>query len=163
MHGEHGLVCVASLEVFLVLLSIFQAIFDWSSIPMDFIDSSFAQLSEWTKQQLPPGVFTDFIAEGVISGLGGIVIFIPQIALLFMFISILEETGYMSRVVFLMDRGLRKFGLSGKSVVRLISGTACAIPAVMATRIAMVSLRRAKISGSMALRILCAVVVGPSW
>ena len=119
---------------FMILLSIFQAIFDWSSIPMDFIDSSFAQLSEWTKQQLPPGVFTDLIAEGVISGLGGIVIFIPQIAFLFMFISILEETGYMSRVVFLMDRGLRKFGLSGKSVVPLISGTACAIPAVMATR-----------------------------
>lgn len=119
---------------FMILLSIFQAIFDWSSIPMDFIDSSFAQLSEWTKQQLPPGVFTDLIAEGVISGLGGIVIFIPQIAFLFMFISILEETGYMSRVVFLMDRGLRKFGLSGKSVIPLISGTACAIPAVMATR-----------------------------
>lgn len=119
---------------FMILLSIFQAIFDWSSIPMDFIDSSFAQLSQWTKQQLPTGVFTDLIAEGVISGLGGIVIFIPQIAFLFMFISILEETGYMSRVVFLMDRGLRKFGLSGKSVVPLISGTACAIPAVMATR-----------------------------
>ena len=119
---------------FLILLTIFQAIFDWSSIPMDFIDSSFAHLSEWTKAQMPAGVLTDLIAEGVISGLGGIVIFIPQIAFLFLFISILEETGYMSRVVFLMDRGLRKFGLSGKSVVPLISGTACAIPAVMATR-----------------------------
>ena len=80
------------------------------------------------------GILTDLIAEGVISGLGGIVIFIPQIAFLFLFISVLEETGYMSRVVFLMDRSLRKFGLSGKSVVPLISGTACAIPAVMATR-----------------------------
>ena len=119
---------------FLILLTIFQAIFDWSSIPMDFIDSSFAHLSEWTKAQMPAGVLTDLIVEGVISGLGGIVIFIPQIAFLFLFISILEETGYMSRVVFLMDRGLRKFGLSGKSVVPLISGTACAIPAVMATR-----------------------------
>lgn len=119
---------------FLILLTIFQAIFDWSSIPMDFIDSSFAHLSEWTKAQMPAGVLTDLIVEGVISGLGGIVIFIPQIAFLFFFISILEETGYMSRVVFLMDRGLRKFGLSGKSVVPLISGTACAIPAVMATR-----------------------------
>ena len=106
---------------FLILLTIFQAIFDWSSIPMDFIDSSFAHLSEWTKAQMPAGVLTDLIAEGVISGLGGIVIFIPQIAFLFFFISILEETGYMSRVVFLMDRGLRKFGLSGKSVVPLIS------------------------------------------
>jgi ferrous iron transport protein B len=119
---------------FLILLIIFQAIFDWSSVPMDFIDSSFAHVSEWTKTRMPSGILTDLISEGVIPGLGGIVIFIPQIAFLFLFISILEETGYMSRVVFLMDRGLRKFGLSGKSVVPLISGTACAIPAVMATR-----------------------------
>ena len=119
---------------FLILLTIFQAIFDWSSVPMDFIDNSFAGLSEWLKLQLPSGILTDLITEGIISGLGGIVIFIPQIAFLFLFISILEETGYMSRVVFLMDRSLRKFGLSGKSVVPLISGTACAIPAVMATR-----------------------------
>ena len=119
---------------FLILLTIFQAIFDWSSVPMDFIDNSFAGLSEWLKLQLPSGILTDLITEGVISGLGGIMIFIPQIAFLFLFISILEETGYMSRVVFLMDRSLRKFGLSGKSVVPLISGTACAIPAVMATR-----------------------------
>ena len=119
---------------FLILLIIFQVIFDWSSVPMDFIDSSFAHVSEWTKTLMPSGILTDLISEGVIPGLGGIVIFIPQIAFLFLFISILEETGYMSRVVFLMDRGLRKFGLSGKSVVPLISGTACAIPAVMATR-----------------------------
>ena len=119
---------------FLILLMIFQAIFEWSSVPMDMIDSSFAQLSEWIKYQMPAGILTDLLAEGVISGLGGIVIFIPQIAFLFLFISVLEETGYMSRVVFLMDRGLRRFGLSGKSVVPLISGTACAIPAVMATR-----------------------------
>ncbi|MDA0200894.1 MAG: ferrous iron transport protein B [Bacteroidetes bacterium] len=119
---------------FLILLMIFQAIFEWSSVPMDMIDSSFAQLSEWIKNQMPAGILTDLLAEGVISGLGGIVIFIPQIAFLFLFISVLEETGYMSRVVFLMDRGLRRFGLSGKSVVPLISGTACAIPAVMATR-----------------------------
>ena len=119
---------------FLILLTIFQAIFEWSSVPMDMIDGSFAQLSEWIKNQMPAGILTDLLAEGVISGLGGIVIFIPQIAFLFLFISILEETGYMSRVVFLMDSGFRKFGLSGKSVVPLISGTACAIPAVMATR-----------------------------
>lgn len=119
---------------FLILLTIFQAIFDWSSVPMDFIDSSFARMSDWAKTQMPEGILTDLIVEGIISGLGGIVIFIPQIAFLFLFISILEETGYMSRVVFLMDRSLRKFGLSGKSVVPLISGTACAIPAVMATR-----------------------------
>ena len=119
---------------FLILLTIFQAIYDWSSIPMDFIDSTFASLSEWVKNAMPSGVFTNLLAEGIIPGLGGIVIFIPQIAFLFLFIAILEESGYMSRVVFLMDRVMRRFGLSGKSVVPLISGTACAIPAIMATR-----------------------------
>jgi len=118
----------------LILLTIFQAIYDWSSVPMDFIDAQFATASEWVKDTLPAGVFTNLIAEGVIAGIGGIVIFIPQIAFLFFFIAILEESGYMSRVVFLMDRIMRPFGLSGKSVVPLISGTACAIPAVMATR-----------------------------
>ncbi len=117
-----------------ILLLIFQAIYDWSSYPMDLIDSTFAFLGEWTKDVLPSGVFTNLISEGIIPGLGGIVIFIPQIAFLFLFISLLEESGYMSRVVFLMDRVMRRFGLSGKSVVPLVSGTACAIPAVMATR-----------------------------
>ena len=119
---------------FSILLLIFQAIFDWSTYPMDFIDNSFTLLSEWLKINLPPGVFSNLITEGIIPGLGGIVIFIPQIAFLFLFISILEESGYMSRVVFLMDRIMRRFGLSGKSVVPLVSGTACAIPAIMATR-----------------------------
>ncbi|WP_422106778.1 ferrous iron transport protein B [Winogradskyella sp.] len=118
----------------LILLLIFQAIYDWAQVPMDFIDNTFVSISEWAQRSLPAGAFTDLIAEGVIPGLGGIVIFIPQIAFLFLFISILEESGYMSRVVFLMDRVMRRFGLSGKSVVPLISGTACAIPAVMATR-----------------------------
>jgi ferrous iron transport protein B len=119
---------------FLILMLIFQSIFDWSSIPMDFIDSSFASLSAWAETVLPAGVLTNLIVQGIIPGLGGIIIFIPQIAFLFLFISILEESGYMSRVVFLMDKSMRKFGLSGKSVVPLISGTACAIPAIMATR-----------------------------
>ncbi len=119
---------------FSILLLIFQAIFDWSQYPMDFIDVQFANASEWIKNTLPPGVFTNLLAEGILAGIGGIVIFIPQIAFLFLFISLLEESGYMSRVVFLMDRLMRPFGLSGKSVVPLISGTACAIPAVMATR-----------------------------
>ena len=117
-----------------ILLLIFQAIYSWSSYPMDMIDAAFASLSEWTKNTFPNGAFTNLIAEGIVPGLGGIVIFIPQIAFLFLFISILEESGYMSRVVFLMDRIMRRFGLSGKSVVPLVSGTACAIPAVMATR-----------------------------
>lgn len=119
---------------FIILLTIFQAIYDWSSYPMDFIDEQFALASEWIKETLPEGAFTNLIAEGILAGIGGIVIFIPQIAFLFLFIALLEESGYMSRVVFLMDRIMRPFGLSGKSVVPLISGTACAIPAVMATR-----------------------------
>ena len=119
---------------FLVLFTIFQALYDWSSVPMDFIDTSFAQLSDWAKVNLPNWLAPNLIAEGVIPGLGGIVIFVPQIALLFLFIAILEETGYMSRVVFITDRVMRRFGLSGKSVIPLISGTACAIPAIMATR-----------------------------
>ena len=117
-----------------LLLLIFISIYDWSSVPMDYIDSLFARISQWVNVSLPAGLFTSLLAEGIIPGLGGIVIFIPQIAFLFLFISLLEESGYMSRVVFLMDRGLRRFGLSGKSVIPLISGTACAIPAVMATR-----------------------------
>lgn len=117
-----------------ILLLIFQAIYDWSSYPMDFIDDTFVLLSELVKNNFPQGSFTNLISEGIIPGLGGIVIFIPQIAFLFLFISILEESGYMSRVVFLMDRSMRRFGLSGKSVVPLVSGTACAIPAVMASR-----------------------------
>lgn len=119
---------------FVILLSIFQALFDWSSVPMDAIDATFAQLSDWAKTSLPSWMAPNLIAEGIIPGLGGIVIFVPQIAMLFLFISILEETGYMSRVVFITDRVMRRFGLSGKSVIPLISGTACAIPAIMATR-----------------------------
>jgi len=117
-----------------ILFLIFQSVFDWSSVPMDFIDEQFASLSSWTAENLPAGKLTDLIAQGIIPGIGGVVIFIPQIAFLFLFISLLEESGYMSRVVFLMDKGMRRYGLSGKSVVPLISGTACAIPAIMATR-----------------------------
>ena len=118
-----------------ILMTIFQSIYDWASFPMDLIDTSFASLAEWVKNSFPNGgMLTELLAEGVVSGIGGVVIFIPQIAFLFLFISILEESGYMSRVVFLMDRIMRRFGISGKSVIPLISGTACAIPAVMATR-----------------------------
>jgi len=119
---------------FVILFTMFQAIFDFSSYPMDAIDHFFASASEWIKATLPSGVLTDLLAEGIVAGIGGVVIFIPQIAFLFLFISILEESGYMSRVVFLMDRIMKPFGLSGKSVVPLMSGMACAIPAVMATR-----------------------------
>ena len=117
-----------------ILLLIFQSIFDWSSVPMDFIDATFADVANYAKTHLSEGEFTNLICEGIIPGIGGIVIFIPQIAFLFMFISVLEESGYMSRVVFLMDKIMRRYGLSGKSVVPLISGTACAIPAIMSAR-----------------------------
>jgi len=117
-----------------ILALIFQTIFTWSSSPMEFIDQFFSNLSNYTKTVLPEGVFTNLLAEGIITGIGGVIIFIPQIALLFMFISVLEETGYMSRVVFLFDKRLKKYGLSGKSIIPLISGVACAIPAVMSTR-----------------------------
>ncbi|MBL6446151.1 ferrous iron transport protein B [Fulvivirga sp. 29W222] len=117
-----------------ILFMIFQSIFAWATVPMDLIDLTFSELSVYLKSQLPEGALTGLLTEGIIPGIGGIVIFIPQIAILFAFISILEETGYMSRVVFLMDKIMRKFGLNGKSVVPLISGVACAIPAIMATR-----------------------------
>jgi ferrous iron transport protein B len=117
-----------------VLFLIFQAIFAWASVPMDYIDLWFAQLSAFLSSKLPDGPLTRLFTEGIIPGIGGIVIFVPQIAILFAFISVLEESGYMARVVFLMDKVMRKFGLNGKSVVPLISGVACAIPAIMATR-----------------------------
>lgn len=117
-----------------ILLAIFQSVFNLASYPMDFIDTSFAQISNYLKVNLPDGLFTSLLSEGIIPGIGGIFIFIPQIAILFFFIAVLEETGYMSRVVFLMDKVMRRFGLSGKSVIPLISGTACAVPAIMATR-----------------------------
>ena len=119
---------------FFILFAIFQSIFEWSTIPMDFIDETFANLASYSKTHLPAGEFTNLISEGIIPGIGGIVIFIPQIAFLFLFISVLEESGYMSRVVFLMDKIMRRYGLSGKSIVPLISGTACAIPAIMSAR-----------------------------
>jgi ferrous iron transport protein B len=117
-----------------VLLLIFQSVFAWASFPMDWIDGQFATLANKTKSSLPSGPLTNLLAEGVIPGLGGIVIFVPQIAILFLFVAILEETGYMSRVVFLMDKIMRRFGMSGKSVLPIVSGTACAIPAIMSSR-----------------------------
>ncbi|MCR9171136.1 MAG: ferrous iron transporter B [bacterium] len=117
-----------------ILLIIFQFIFAFANYPMDLIDGAFASFSSWTANMLPAGVFTDLLTEGVIPGIGGVVIFIPQIALLFFFIAILEETGYLARVVFIMDRLMRPLGLNGKSVVPMMSSVACAIPGVMATR-----------------------------
>ena len=117
-----------------VLFVIFQFIFSFASIPMDFIDAQTTNFSNFVSNQLPIGLLNDLICQGIIPGIGGVIIFVPQIALLFLFISILEESGYLSRVVFIMDKIMRPFGLNGKSVVPLISSVACAIPGVMATR-----------------------------
>lgn len=119
---------------FMLLFFLFQAVFSWSSLPMDLIDGGISNLNSWLTNVLPKGPLTSLLTEGLIAGLGGILIFIPQIAILFAFISILEESGYMSRVMYLMDKIMRQFGLNGRSVVPLISGVACAVPAIMATR-----------------------------
>jgi ferrous iron transport protein B len=117
-----------------ILLLIFQVIFYVSEYPKDWIESALGWVGEWLSGILPEGSLTSLLVDGVIPGLTAVVSFVPQIALLFFFISLLEESGYMSRVVFLMDRIMRPFGLNGKGTIPLISGAACAIPAVMATR-----------------------------
>ena len=117
-----------------VLFLIFQAVFSWSEYPMEVIDNSISQLSQFVANALPEGALNSLIVDGIIAGLGGIVIFVPQIAFLFAFIAILEDTGYMSRVSFITDKLLRGFGLSGRSIIPLLSGAACAIPAVMSAR-----------------------------
>lgn len=117
-----------------ILFVMFQAIFTWATYPMDAIDGGVAMLNDWLKGVLPNSALTALLTDGLIAGIGGVLIFIPQIAFLFLFISLLEETGYMSRVMFIMDKLMRRFGLNGKSVVPLISGVACAVPAIMSTR-----------------------------
>jgi len=117
-----------------ILFVMFQAIFTWATYPMDAIDGGVAALNDWLKGVLPESALTALLTDGLIAGIGGVLIFIPQIAFLFLFISLLEETGYMSRVMFIMDKLMRRFGLNGKSVVPLISGVACAVPAIMSTR-----------------------------
>lgn len=117
-----------------ILFTIFNAIFAWAIYPMDWIDNAFGWLGAKGHEVLPAGMLTDLMLDGVLAGLGGIVIFVPQIAILFAFISILEDTGYMARVTFMMDKLMRKVGLSGKSVVPMIGGLACAVPSIMAAR-----------------------------
>ncbi len=117
-----------------LLILIFQAIFAWSAPFMDGIDALFGGLTSYLHETMPEGPLTSLLIDGLITGVGGIVIFLPQIVILFLFLSIMEESGYMSRVVFLMDRWLKPYGLNGKSVIPLMSGAACAIPAVMSAR-----------------------------
>lgn len=119
---------------FLVLLLIFQSIFTWAEYPMALIENLFSWLDQLGHQFLPDGAFADLLLNGILAGLGGVLVFIPQIAILFCFIAILEDTGYMARITFLMDKLMRKVGLSGKSVVPMIGGLACAVPSIMATR-----------------------------
>ena len=117
-----------------ILYLIFQTIYVFANIPMDLIDHFFVSSSVFLGKNLPAGVLTSLITEGLIPGVGGVVIFIPQIVFLFLFLTVLEESGYMTRVVYLMDRIMRPLGLHGKSVVPLMSGVACAIPAIMSSR-----------------------------
>lgn len=118
----------------LILFAIFQSVFVVASYPMDWIDQGFVYLSSLVQSSMPTGYFTDLLAQGIIPGIGGILIFVPQIAILFFIFSILEESGYMQRIVYLMDKVMQRFGMSGKSVVPMISGWACAVPAIMTAR-----------------------------
>ncbi|MDA9555354.1 ferrous iron transport protein B [Pelobium sp.] len=117
-----------------ILFAIFQSIFAWSEYPMALIETIFVWLANIGHKYLPPGILSNLLIDGVLAGLSGVMVFIPQIALLFAFISILEDTGYMARVTFMMDKLMRKVGLSGKSVVPLIGGLACAVPSIMSAR-----------------------------
>ncbi|UFH30507.1 ferrous iron transport protein B [Chryseobacterium sp. C-71] len=117
-----------------ILLIIFQSVFFIAEYPMNWIDELFAWLSAFSGEHLPEGPINSLVSQGIIPGLGGIIIFAPQIGILLYFLYLLEDSGYMARVIFLMDRFLRPFGLNGKSIVPLVSGTACAIPAVISTR-----------------------------
>ncbi len=118
----------------LALFVVFQAIFSWAQRPMNWIEAGFGSLGSWLGRVLPNGWLHDLMVEGIIPGLSGVLIFIPQIAILFGLLAILEGTGYMARISYMLDRLMRKFGLSGKAVVPMMSGFACAIPAIMATR-----------------------------
>lgn len=120
--------------LFVVLLLIFQTIFTWASLPMDLIDKAFGALGDLVRANMSEGLLTDLIVDGVIAGVGGVVVFLPQILLLFFFISILEDTGYMARAAFLMDKLMHGVGLHGKAFMPLLSSFACAIPGIMATR-----------------------------
>lgn len=117
-----------------VMLLVFQAIFDWSGYPMDAIENGFGLLSDSLQSFLGAGWFTELLTDGILAGLSGILVFVPQIALLFLLIAILEEVGYMARVVFMFDKTMGRFGMNGRSIISLISGTACAVPAIMSSR-----------------------------
>jgi ferrous iron transport protein B len=120
--------------LFAVLFLLFQSVFWLAKFPMDGIESVFKQLAIWLNHTLAPSWFSDLLVNGILAGMSGIFIFIPQIMILFGIITILEDSGYMARISFLSDRLMRKVGLNGKSVMPMISGFACAVPAIMSTR-----------------------------
>lgn len=121
--------------VFLALMFvIFQALFSWSSVPMDAIEIAFASVISFLRDFMPEGLFADLICSGILPGLSGIFVFIPQIAFLFLFISLMEESGYMARATYLFDKIMRRFGLNGRSIIPMIGGAACAVPSILATR-----------------------------
>ncbi len=122
------------LILLLVLLVVFQTIFSWASLPMDLLESGFGFIGGEVRNLLPAGILSDLIVDGVVAGVGGILIFLPQILLLFLFISILEDTGYMARAAFMLDKLMSRVGLHGKAFLPLMSSFACAIPGIMATR-----------------------------
>lgn len=122
------------LILLVVMVLVFQAIFSWASLPMTLIDNVFSALANAVRTNLPAGVFTDLLADGIIAGVGGVLAFLPQILLLFLFISLLEDSGYMARAAFLVDRLMRAVGLHGRAFVPLLSSFACAVPGIMATR-----------------------------
>ena len=114
---------------------VFQAVFAWAAPLMGMIDGATSSLGNWIGGVLPPGILSSFLIDGIVAGVGSVVIFLPQILILFLFIILMEDTGYLARAAFLMDRAMRSFGLSGQSVVPLLSSFACAVPAIMATRV----------------------------
>ncbi len=123
------------LSIFLGLMFlVFQAIFSWSVYPMKWVEFFFIKASQFIESTLPDGVLNDMIVHGILAGLSGVMVFLPQIIILFAFIAVLEDVGYMARVGFIMDRVMRPFGMNGKSIVPLISGMACAVPSIMASR-----------------------------
>jgi ferrous iron transport protein B len=119
----------------LTMAALFSAIFMVASVPMDLIDLVFGQAAEAVRSAMPEGLLADLIADGIVAGIGGVVIFLPQICLLFFLLSLLEDSGYLARAAFAVDRVMRRFGLSGPSFVPLLSSHACALPGIMSTRL----------------------------
>jgi ferrous iron transport protein B len=117
-----------------LMLTLFQALFTWANPAIEAIELLVGALQGWGRALLPAGIVTDLVLEGVIGGVGNVIVFLPQILLLFLFIGLLEDSGYMARVAFLMDRVMRALGLHGRAFVPLLSGYACAVPAILATR-----------------------------